>query len=50
MPNHGMDKVTFCEPSLLQFKSLNVLMADFPPADMLSAPIIKTHKRKEQIK
>ena len=45
-----MDKTTFCEPSLLQLKSLKVLMEDFLPADILSAPIIKTHKGKEQIK
>ena len=45
-----MDKITFCELSLLQLKSLKVLMADFPPVDILSVPIIKTHKRKEQIK
>lgn len=48
--NQGMDKITFCELSLLQLKSLKVLMADFPPVDILSVPIIKTHKRKEQIK
>lgn len=45
-----MDKITFCEPGSLQLKSLKVLMANFPPADILSAPVIKTHKRKEQIK
>lgn len=43
-----MDKTTFCEPRSFQFnKSLKVLMADFPLADILPVPIIKPHNKTE---
>lgn len=43
-------KKTFSEPSFLKLKSLKVLMAEFPQADTLPIPIIKTHNRKNRLK